>query len=139
MIPTIGPLLTGSEIYRDERGKSLGCFSKRRTVVTNDHCLVRRPVSLTAYLRQTRIKLKTQLQRRHRAAFKTHLLHILIKEFRLDRSNAAAWGVNGMSSSLDGGLPLSVGDPMPTIGEAFCGSSRFCVVRLRAGEVVWLK
>jgi hypothetical protein len=28
-------------------------FSERQTVVTNDHCLVRRPMSLTAYLRRT--------------------------------------------------------------------------------------
>jgi len=78
MIPIIGPLLTGGEIYGDERGKSLGCSPNG---VSNDHPL---PLSLTAYLRRTRIKLKTRRHRQRRAVFKTHLLHILVKKFRLD-------------------------------------------------------
>jgi len=36
MIPIIGPLLTGGEIYGDERGKSLGCSPNG---VSNDHPL----------------------------------------------------------------------------------------------------
>src|SRR6476659_7505060 len=77
------------------------------------------PVSLTAYLRRTRIKLKTRRHRQRRAVFKTHLLHILVKKFRLDCSSAAAWGVNGMSSSLGGGLPRSVGTRCPPLMKLF--------------------
>jgi len=77
------------------------------------------PVSLTAYLRRTRGRLKTRLHRRRRAVFRTHLLHILVKTFRPDCSSAAAWEVNGMSSSLSGGLPLSVGIRCPQLVKLF--------------------
>ena len=89
-----------------------------RTVVTNDRCLVRRVCVANHIPPPNADQAETRLHRRRRAVFKTHLLHILGENFRLDCSSAAAWGVNGIR--VTEWRPATVRrDPMPTIVKLF--------------------